>query len=683
MNSTNEPETEAGSAGTADIEVLLVDDSEQWAEFLASDLEREASLSVQVSLNANEALLTLQENDAIECVVADYMMPEIDGIQLLQRIREDRPDLPFIFLTGQGSEDVAARAIEEGVSDYFRKDPSVDQTPLLANRIRQAVEQYRLQQELEESEQRYRTITEQISDGIVVLDGETIRFANKRVADLTGRSRGELQGKPFIETVVHPDDRETVRSVLDGTDSADEDQKLHETRLLRTGGEIRDCEYTVRSVPFENDTARLISLRDVTRRKARERNLQRERELNRTVQEALVGSRSREEIERDTVELLSEFGYALAWIGEATETALDPRAIAGDESYLEAIELSIDEEGPSGEPSVWSARTGAPQFVDDFEEMFSTGWQSAATDRGFRTGAGIPLEYDGVAHGYLAVYHTDPHAIDADERELLQEVAGTVAFAIHHTEVKEALSASGMIEVDLELSETDYYLTELAADPAVDVSNVEFTVEGTHPHGEEMAIQYVTLNGVSADTFRELAEEHASVEDTTLISADEPPRIQVTTADPPPELTLGSVGAVVGSTTVTPESALLRIELPTRKQLSTVVDALETDHGTVSVRSKVAVDRGQSARATDPLTAADLTEKQAAALRAAYHHGYYEQPRKSSAKEIAGALGVVHSTYLQHLRTAQQKLFETLYGPQSERFEGKTDGREGSGGEGR
>lgn len=82
----------------------------------------------------------------------------------------------------------------------------------------------------------------------------------------------------------------------------------------------------------------------------------------------------------------------------------------------------------------------------------------------------------------------------------------------------------------------------------------------------------------------------------------------------------------------------------------------------ISVVSVSTVD-GEVAGSRPLLDAADLTEKQATVLHAAYHHGYFERPRKSSATEIADSLGIVHSTFLQHLRTAQQKLFDGLYAP--------------------
>jgi predicted DNA binding protein len=58
--------------------------------------------------------------------------------------------------------------------------------------------------------------------------------------------------------------------------------------------------------------------------------------------------------------------------------------------------------------------------------------------------------------------------------------------------------------------------------------------------------------------------------------------------------------------------------------------------------------------------ATDLTDRQRVALEAAYHAGYFEWPRTTSAEELATSLDVAASTYHYHLRRAQRRVFESL-----------------------
>jgi CheY-like chemotaxis protein len=78
-------------------------------------------------------------NSGYDCIVTDYRMPNINGLELVKMIRE-RSDIPIIMFTGYGNELVAAAGIEAGLNGYMRKnsDPSVYSD--LASMIRRLVE---------------------------------------------------------------------------------------------------------------------------------------------------------------------------------------------------------------------------------------------------------------------------------------------------------------------------------------------------------------------------------------------------------------------------------------------------------------------------------------------------------------------------------------------------------------
>jgi PAS domain S-box-containing protein len=98
--------------------------------------------------------------------VSDYEIPGQNGIQFLDTVREDHPELPFILFTGKGSEAVASEAIARGVTDYLQKDSGVEQFELLANRIRNAVSQYRTAREAEE-QKRLLAIIQELNQALV------------------------------------------------------------------------------------------------------------------------------------------------------------------------------------------------------------------------------------------------------------------------------------------------------------------------------------------------------------------------------------------------------------------------------------------------------------------------------------------------------------------------------------
>jgi PAS domain S-box-containing protein len=62
-------------------------------------------------------------NKEFDCILSDYQMPKMNGLELLKNLNGKDVDIPFIFITGQGNEEVAAEALREGADGYFRKGP--------------------------------------------------------------------------------------------------------------------------------------------------------------------------------------------------------------------------------------------------------------------------------------------------------------------------------------------------------------------------------------------------------------------------------------------------------------------------------------------------------------------------------------------------------------------------------
>ncbi|MGM0389565.1 MAG: bacterio-opsin activator domain-containing protein [Natrinema limicola] len=634
------------------IDVLLVDDNQQWAQFMATELaEQSSQIAVSVALSVNEAMLTLRDSAEIECVVTDYRMPEIDGLQFLERLREERPALPFILVTGEGSEDLASKAIDTGVSDYLVKNPRTNQTAIFLDKIKSAVTQHRLQQSIQESERRYRTVTEQSRDGIAIVQDEMLVFWNQRLCEMTGRDDESLSSVDFVTDLVHEDDRTQMASIIERWADG-EDVGVYDTQLQTVDGGVRDCTVTGGRIVYEDDPAVLLSIRDVTERKRRERELAWERELNRTIQQILVESRTRDRLEGAVASLLCDHGYAMAWFGEVVEGSLVPRVVEGDDSYVEALDLSVDGAVHDSEPSLWAVRSNEPKFVRNFEELFSTAWQESALEQDFHSGGAVPIVHNDVSYGVLAVYHDAPGRFDEAERDLLTELGHTVAFAIHNIGTEVALASDHAVRATVTLNGTPTSVSEIARSESMRNAGGTINIRGTVPY-EDGFLQYVSLDGISTEAFHKLADEYAV--DVTVIDEDRG-RLQVQVPTEPPEAMLASRGVVVRSTTVEPGGTTLTLDVPAKAKLRPIVDELEREFEDAAVKTIYQADTDH-----ERTTESKLTAKQSAALQAAYHHGYFEQPRKSSATDVADALGIAHSTFLQHLRTAQQKLFEPRF----------------------
>lgn len=193
---------------TLPIRVLHVDDNPEFAELVAEFLEREDDhLTVQTVTSASEGVDRLTE-DSVDCVVSDYDMPGRNGIEFLETVRETHPDLPFVLFTGKGSEEVASEAISAGVTEYLQKESGTDQYAILANRIRNAVESRRAQQEVKHRERELRRIIDNLphslyvvdTDGRFVVVNEThARLHDTTVEALEGRNVDDILENGFCE----------------------------------------------------------------------------------------------------------------------------------------------------------------------------------------------------------------------------------------------------------------------------------------------------------------------------------------------------------------------------------------------------------------------------------------------------------------------------------------------------
>lgn len=126
------------------IRVLHVDDEPEFARLTAEFIQSAGNeLTVHTAPTAQAGLERLEEL-RIDCVVSDFEMPGMNGLEFLEAVRDRGSALPFILMTGKESDEIVPRAIEAGVTDYLQKEIGKAQYTLLANRIRNAVEQHRV-----------------------------------------------------------------------------------------------------------------------------------------------------------------------------------------------------------------------------------------------------------------------------------------------------------------------------------------------------------------------------------------------------------------------------------------------------------------------------------------------------------------------------------------------------------
>ncbi len=415
--------------GSGPIRVLLVDDEEQLATVTARQLERHAGEIEVVTAASAEAGLERITGDRVDCVVSDYRMPEMDGLEFLEAIREVAGDVPYILYTGQGSEAVASDAISAGVTDYLLKEPGPEQYDLLANRIRNAVESARTARKLEERREWFEGLIEHSLDLIVVIDDERrITYASPSAERILGHEPAEMVGERVLE-YIHPEDREPAAARLDQI-AGDGDETIRgEGRIRHADGSWRWIEVLASD---RTDTAiggYVVNARDVTGKKRRERILQ---ELHGVARD-LMAAESREEIVEIVTDAAEDvFGFPLAAVRLLEDGRLVPAGHTreGDEFVARGRSRELPAYEPGEGPIGGAFERGEPVIVDDLSE-------TAAGDRYDRLESGICLPLG--EYGTLTVGAREPAAFSEEDVELGDLLATEATAALERAERERAL----------------------------------------------------------------------------------------------------------------------------------------------------------------------------------------------------------------------------------------------------
>jgi DNA-binding NtrC family response regulator len=114
--------------------ILLVDDDVDLLEIIQETIA-EAFTSVLAVDRAQKAL-DLLKTRAVDCIVTDYRMPEMSGLEFIDALAKNHPSIPVILLTGNGSDPEVVEALQRGVFDYLDKPFN---PPVLINRIRNSL----------------------------------------------------------------------------------------------------------------------------------------------------------------------------------------------------------------------------------------------------------------------------------------------------------------------------------------------------------------------------------------------------------------------------------------------------------------------------------------------------------------------------------------------------------------
>ncbi len=452
--------------------ILLAGGEKTFGATLPALLRERGHEVVEVS-DGVQAWTTMREGAAPPLLVLDCALPKIDGLELCRKIRMDTTgDSPHIIqLTSGAGEDDVLQGLEAGANDYCAKP--VDREELLARidmgrRMTEARSSRR--QGANEGEgtrlelERYRYLLDRsqkiahlgswdldVFSGRLTWSEETYRIFGLEPGDR------EVTYKGFLR-FVHPEDRQEVAAAFMDSLHQNRDSYEIEHRIVRGHDEavrtvLEKCEH------IRDETGRIVRsigmIQDITERKRSEekiRHLNRVLAAIRNVNQLLTAEKDRSRLLRGACDRLIEtHGYNTAWIALFDDTGA---CLICEQAGLKEHFHPLRDQLQNGElPSCAREALRRSDLVvaPDSEALCSQCPLVGAAPGSARIA--VPLAHQGVVHGVMALSLPWSYADDEDEWELVREVAGDIAFALHSIDQEER-----RVQSEIALQESERFL---------------------------------------------------------------------------------------------------------------------------------------------------------------------------------------------------------------------------------
>ncbi|MBN1428910.1 MAG: PAS domain S-box protein [Anaerolineae bacterium] len=280
---------------------------------------------------------------------------------------------------------------------------------------------------------------------VVDRDGRVV-FANEQAERVLGLSRSEITQLTY---------NAPIWRITDDKGNPFPDDQLPFFRVINTGQPVHDIRHaiewpngkrallSINAAPLIDQngdlTGMVSAIEDITQRVEAERMLHK---INRgykvlsSCRQILIRSTDEQDLLQAICRIIIDVGgFKMAWVGFAEmdeAKTVRPASWAGDETgYLDTIKITWDNSDFGRCPTGTAIRTGEPCVARDIQSQTDySPWREEATRRGYASSIAIPLLAEGQAFGALTIYAAEPDTFDAEETQLLIDLAGDLAYGI-------------------------------------------------------------------------------------------------------------------------------------------------------------------------------------------------------------------------------------------------------------
>lgn len=248
--------------------IIIVEDDSGVHRLIQKTLEREGFETFS-AYTAKDAIPLIAENRK-SILLLDFILPDMNAMELINVLKRDNILLPFIISTGQGDEKIAVEMMKAGALDYIRKETGfLDLLPQVIQQVRSRLllneKLIQIERALEVSEHNFRQIFEKSGNGIFVRQNGVFVLANPTLLNSIEYSFDEFYSPDFdVYNIVHEKDKELLKDIFIKYMEESEKIENFEITIISKYGKNINFEITTADIEWNGGSAVLGIANDVT-----------------------------------------------------------------------------------------------------------------------------------------------------------------------------------------------------------------------------------------------------------------------------------------------------------------------------------------------------------------------------------------------------------------------------------